>query len=103
LRFQVVVADWAALRAFLTAETKGVTRTTSRLIAVTAGIALTNRGRQRVEIVDLEFMSVTLRVRKPTRSPILIRGVVLVELLIDGASHAAARGGPTASAPKVRL
>jgi hypothetical protein len=57
LRFQVVADDWAALRAFLTAETMPVARATKRLIATTATIDLKSRRRRNVDIVGLEFMS----------------------------------------------
>jgi hypothetical protein len=63
LRLQVVVDDWAAFRAFLTAEAIPVTRAAKRLIPTTAGINLRSLGRQDGDIVELEFMSVTLRVR----------------------------------------
>jgi hypothetical protein len=88
----VVVDDWAAFRAFLTAEAIPVARATKRLIPTSAGNTLRSLGRQDGDIVELELMSVPLRVRKPTRSPILIPNMAVVEQSIDGASHPPAEG-----------
>ena len=52
----MVVAEWAAFRAFLTAETIPVARTTNTLIPTVAGITVRSR-RQDRDIVELAFIS----------------------------------------------
>jgi hypothetical protein len=56
LRFQVVVAAFAAFRAFVTAETIPVARTDNRLIPTAAGISVRSR-RQDGGIVELAFIA----------------------------------------------
>jgi hypothetical protein len=53
----VVVAEWAAFRAFLTAETRPVARTPDKPIPRAAGITMRSRRRQDGDIMELLFIS----------------------------------------------